>query len=128
MKKPLLVALISILVLGVILVFNLPKASDKPNTIKGAYKSDIDPFITMSFDESNNCKFYFYYIDDNGHQKLDGGEYYHKDNNVFVINSGKFINREIDYDYKNNSFAIIIDGVKHTFKKASNSPIIISTP
>ena len=47
MKKSLLVALISILVLGVILIFNLPKASDKPNTIKGAYKSDIDPFITL---------------------------------------------------------------------------------
>ena len=128
MKKTILVVLISILVFGVILIFNWPKASDKPSTIKGAYKSDIDPFITMSFDESNKCKFYFYYIDDNGNQKLDGGEYYHKDNNVFVINSGKFINREIDYDYKNNSFTIIIDGVKHTFKKISNSPIIISTP
>jgi hypothetical protein len=127
-KKTILVVLISILVFGVILIFNWPKASDKPSTIKGAYKSDIDPFITMSFDESNKCKFYFYYIDDNGNQKLDGGEYYHKDNNVFVINSGKFINREIDYDYKNNSFTIIIDGVKHTFKKISNSPIIISTP
>jgi hypothetical protein len=127
MKRLQLVGLIFILVLGALFVFNLSKTQHKSEILNGTYKSNIDSFITMSFDASDDYTFYFYYLDHNSsngsQQKLDQGSYYTKDNNTFVVNSSKFINQEIDY--QDNKFTIIIGGEKHTFKKTSELPTIL---
>ena len=127
-KKLLLIILSCTLILSVSFVFKVSKPSNRLNkskTINGTYVSTSDSFISMSFDEADDCTFYFYYIDV-GKQKLDKGKYAHKSNDTFIINSGKFINQEIHY--QNNGFTIIIDGVKHTFKKIDDVPYIILIP
>ena len=127
MKKLLLIILIclSILLIPFILNFSKPHVKFKSNNINGAYISKTSPYTLISFDELDNCTFYFYYPDD-GKQKLDKGKYSHEGNNIFLINNSTFINQKIYY--QNNSFEITINGTKHIYEKIDAVPIIILTP
>ncbi len=91
--------------------------------LNGTYSSNLDSFMIMSFDKSNDNVFYFYFVDNNSQQKSDQGNFYLKNRNTYVINSSIFINEKIHY--QNNEFTITVNGVRHTFKKTNNTPTVL---
>ena len=122
MRNKIFYSFIFLIIILVMAIFFSPRTGIVTD-IKGSYISDENPRTMITFDSSNNGKFYYYYIDNKDNQIEVKGSFFKKQNGEYKIECKTLSIEKCKLNGK--ELTINIEGKAYRYVKNSNNPTFI---